>query len=105
VSAPPTRPIGFRFHPEAESDLDHIAAYIEERNPHAALKVIRDIRDAVAALVSLPHQGHRRPDLTERPLRFITVYDYLIAYAPNKTPLWVLAMLYGSRDPDFSPRC
>jgi plasmid stabilization system protein ParE len=42
---------------------------------------------------------HRRPDLTSRPLRFILVYDYLIAYAPDEKPLWVIAVLHGSRNP------
>lgn len=43
-------------------------------------------------------QGHRRDDLTSRPLRFWRVYDYLIAYAPEK-PLLVLAVLHGRRNP------
>jgi hypothetical protein len=32
-------------------------------------------------------------------LRFILVYDYLIAYAPDEKPLWVIAVLHGSRNP------
>jgi len=49
--------------------------------------------------VPFPHQGHRRPDLTSRPLRFITVRDYLLAYAPHERPLPVIAALHGSRSP------
>ena len=45
---------------------------------------------AIEARVPLPHRGHRRPDLTSRPLRFIA--NYLIAYAPDKNPLWVVAV-------------
>jgi len=51
-------------------------------------------------LVPFPHQGHRRPDLTLRPLRFISVRDYLIAYAPDKKPLLVIAVLHGRRNPN-----
>jgi hypothetical protein len=36
--------------------------------------------------VTLPHQGHRRFDLTSRPLRFQTIRNYLIAYAPDEKP-------------------
>jgi len=44
--------------------------------------------------VGLPHQGYRRPNLTSRPLRFALVYEYVIAYAPEKTPLYVLAVFH-----------
>jgi hypothetical protein len=32
-------------------------------------------------------------------LRFIRVRDYLIAYAPDEKPLWVVAVIQGHRDP------
>jgi hypothetical protein len=40
-----------------------------------------------------------RPDLTGRPLRFIAVREYLIAYAPEEKPLWVVAVMHGRRNP------
>jgi hypothetical protein len=40
-----------------------------------------------------------RPDLTNRPLRFVRVRDYLIAYAPDEKPLWVIAVMHGHRSP------
>ena len=43
--------------------------------------------------------GHRRDDLTGRPVFFWPVRDYLIAYAPNKQPLWVIAVMHGARNP------
>jgi len=43
--------------------------------------------------------GHIRADLTSRPLRFHTVRDYLIAYAPEEKPLVVIAILHGRRNP------
>ena len=42
----------------------------------------------IRGLVPFPRQGHRRPDLTNRSLRFIRVRDYLIAYAPERSPLF-----------------
>jgi antitoxin ParD1/3/4/toxin ParE1/3/4 len=58
-----------------------------------------EILDAIRGLTRFPHQGHRRPDLTGRPLRFIVVRDYLIAYAPEESPLWVIAVFHGRRNP------
>jgi toxin ParE1/3/4 len=87
------------FHAEAEVDLDTIWNFIAEDNADAADRVIQEIEAAIKALVPFPHQGHRRPDLTQRPLRFVNVRDYLIAYAPDKKPLWVVAVVHGKRSP------
>ena len=91
--------IGYDFHPEARNDLDEIWEYIREDNLAAADRVVGEILSAIRSLTPLPHQGHRRPDLTNRPLRFIRVRDYLIAYAPDEKPLWVIAVLHGRRSP------
>lgn len=90
---------GDAFHPEAFTDLDNIWEFIAEGNIDAADRVIAEIYDAVRKLVDFPRQGHRRTDLTSRPLRFIQVRDYLIAYAPEESPLWVVAVLHGRRSP------
>jgi plasmid stabilization system protein ParE len=90
---------GYVLHPEAYADVDDIWEFIAEDNLNAADRVREDIYKAIARLVPFPHQGHRRPDLTSRPLRFITVRDYLLAYAPNENPLLVIAVLHGRRSP------
>ena len=79
----------YDFHPEAESDINAIWDYIAEDSPDAADRTIDKIVAAIQALVPLPHLGHPRPDLTSRPLRFITAQNYLVAYAPDKKPLWL----------------
>lgn len=61
--------------------------------------MIAEILSAIRALVPFPGQGHKRPDLTSRPLRFILVHEYLIAYAPDEKPLWVVAAMHGRRSP------
>jgi plasmid stabilization system protein ParE len=58
-----------------------------------------EIFDAIRGLVPLPHQGHRRPDRTLRPLLFTLVREYLIAYAPEEKPLWIVAVMHGRRNP------
>jgi toxin ParE1/3/4 len=90
---------GFELHPEAARDITEIWEYIAEENPRAAGRVREDILDAIRKLVPFPHQGHKRPDLTSRPLRFQTVRNYIIAYAPDEKPLLVIAALHGSRNP------
>lgn len=90
---------GYDFHPEARADLDDIWEYFAADNLVAADSVIAEILAAIRALISFPSQGHKRSDLTPRPLRFIVVREYLIAYAPNEKPLWVIAVMHGRRSP------
>jgi len=90
---------GYGLHLEAYADLDDIRYYLAEKNPDAADRVIAEIFDTLRRLVDFPHQGHRRPDLTSRPLRFILVRQYLIAYAPDEKPLWVVAVMHARRNP------
>ena len=85
--------------PEAFADLDQLWEYLAERNLDAADGVIAEIFDALHTLVTSPHIGRHRADLTSRPLRFKLVRDYLIAYAPDESPLWVVAVLHGRRNP------
>jgi plasmid stabilization system protein ParE len=90
---------GYDFHPEAERDLDRIWDFVAEDSLDAADRMVADLLGRIDALVRFPHQGHRRPDLTSRPLRFAIVHEYLIAYAPDEKPLWVIAVMHGRRSP------
>jgi len=89
----------FVLHPDASRDIEDIWDYIAADSPDAASRVIEEIRNAIAGLVRFPYQGHCRSDLTSHPLRFQTVRDFLIAYAPEENPLLVLAILHGRRSP------
>lgn len=90
---------GYAFHPEARVDLDEIWEFIRLDHVEAAEQMVGEILASVRALVPFPHKGHRRPDLSSRPLRFTRVRDYLIAYAPDEKPLWVIAVIHGNRSP------
>lgn len=89
----------YRFHPEAARDLDDIWDYIAQDSLDAADRVITEIFAALEMLAVSPYVGHSRPDLAARPLRIWPVRDFLIAYAPDEQPLWVIAVLHGRRNP------
>jgi plasmid stabilization system protein ParE len=89
----------FVLHPEAYADLDEIWEYIADDNLDAADRVLEEIYQTIQSLVAFPHRGHKRPDLTSRPLLFHVLRDYVIAYAPDEKPLAVIAVLHGRRSP------
>lgn len=90
---------GFVLHPEARADLDEIWEYISADNIDAADRVVQEIYAAIQSLVRFPSSGHPRSDLTARPIRFQTVRDYVIAYASEREPLTIIAILHGRRNP------
>jgi plasmid stabilization system protein ParE len=90
---------GYILHPEAYIDIDELWEFIAQDNLDAADRVREEIYETIQALIPFPHQGHRRPDLTTRPVRFTRVRDFLIAYAPDENPLLILAVIHGSRNP------
>ena len=90
---------GFLLHPDVYGDLDEIWEFIAQDDPEAADRVREEIYNGIRGLVSFTHQGHTRPDLTSRPLRFWRVRNYLIAYAADEAPLWVVAIMHGQRSP------
>lgn len=90
---------GYALHPEARFDLDEVWEFIRADSLDAADRTIGEILAAISAVVAFPGQGYRRPDLTSRPLRFIRVREYLVAYASDEEPLWVVAIMHGRRSP------
>jgi plasmid stabilization system protein ParE len=90
---------GYGFHPEASVDLDEIWEFIADDNPDAADRTTEEILTAVEALVAFPHQATGGRTSPSRPLRFKLVNNYVIAYAPDRKPLWVVAVFHGRRSP------
>ena len=82
--------------PGAFADLDDIWQFIAGDSIDAADKVLAEIDEAIQSLVRMPHQGHRRSDLTTRPLRFWRIHNYPVAWAPAERPLLIVAVMDGS---------
>jgi antitoxin ParD1/3/4/toxin ParE1/3/4 len=88
----------YRLTKRAEADVEAIADFIAGDSVDAAMKVLLAIEDAFVLLASRPGIGHTREDLTDRPLKFWSVYSYLVVYDPVGDPLTVVAVLHGARD-------
>ena len=88
----------FIFTEEAEQQLLDILDYLATDSDEAAVRVRDAIYDAVRKIAGRPGIGHTREDLTARPVKFWTVYSYLVVYDPASVPLTVVAVLHGARD-------
>jgi plasmid stabilization system protein ParE len=91
----------YAFTAQAKADIFDIWSYIAENSEDAANRVERAIYDACALLAKGPLRGHRRPDLTNRSLRFWTLLrypNYMVVYRPDTAPLQIIAVLHGKRN-------
>ena len=82
----------------AQSDVEQITDFIAEDSVQAALRVHDALEGAFRHLAENPAMGHTREDLTERPVRFWSIYSYLVVYDPASSPLTIIAVLQGARD-------
>ena len=89
---------GYRLTPSAQHDVELITDFIAEDNVDAALRVHDALEEAFRHLAEMPAMGHAREDLTDRALKFWSVYSYLVVYDPASSPLTVIAVLHGARD-------
>jgi len=89
---------GFRLSPEAVRDIEGIWEYLARDNMRAARRVRLALLAACRRLAQQPGLGHRREDLTEKPVLFWPVYSYLIIYNPATTPLEIVRILHGAQD-------
>ena len=85
---------------DALEDLDRIWQFIAgEAGTLIADRVEMRFLEACRMLSENPRAGHPRLDYTDRGLLFWAVYDYLIAYLPDTSPLQIIAVIHGRRDP------
>jgi len=90
---------GYRLTLEADDDLDRIEQhYLDEAGARVALHVIGEITKAFQFLSEMPGAGHARSDLTSEPVKFWSVFSYLIVYDPATKPLGIARVVHGSQD-------
>jgi len=89
---------GYLLSPEANSDIFEIWAWIAKDSVELADRVDAELHEVFEALGRRPGQGHRREDLTQRPVLFFPLYSYLIVYQPDIDPIRIMAVLRGTRN-------
>lgn len=84
--------------PKARADLFDIDAYIAERNPLAAERLIERLIQAMKALVRMPMIGRTCEDLGLPAVRRFVVEKHHIFYVFDGKVLKVVRVIHGRRD-------
>jgi len=85
--------------PEAAHDLVQIWRYIKKNASIEMADRVESVnREKIIYLEGRHGGGHWRKDLTDEPVKFLSIYSYLIVYRPETSPLQVVAILHGRRD-------
>ena len=77
---------GYVLSRDAERDLEDLWDYIAEENVEAADRLTARLFDAFEELGRFPGLGHKREDLTNFPVLFWPVGNYLIIYGQSNPP-------------------
>ena len=89
---------GYSVSPQAVEDLFEIWQFIALDTGDAANRVQSEFYEMFGALGRSRRLGHRRKDLTRRPVLFFPLYSYLIVYQPDVDPIRIMAVVNGRRD-------
>ena len=85
----------FRFSPQAEADVQDIAAYIAQDNFSAAMRWLDQVDEKAKRLGEIPKLGTA---VSSRPgLRMFPLGNYLILYREVKIGIEVVRVVHGAR--------
>jgi toxin ParE1/3/4 len=89
----------YTLSPEARDDLRDIRGYLlSPGGKRLARYVLQEIAAALRLLALHPEAGHLRKDLTPLPVKFWSVFSYLIVYDPTTKPIAIVRVFDGRRD-------
>lgn len=80
-----------------ESDLEAIASFIAEDNPHRAVSFIREIREKIHFIAEHPLVYQLRPEIGES-ARLAVHGPYLILFRVSGESVRIERIVYGGRD-------
>ncbi len=90
---------GYLLSPEAQQDLQEIRTYyVKHASVGVARYVLREITSAFRFLAATPGAGHLRSDLTSEPVKFWSVFSYLVVYDPATQPIGIARVRHTSQD-------
>lgn len=89
--------MSYRLTPRAEADLEAIVDYISERNPPAAVDLLRRLVRRYGGLAEHPFSGPARDDIAPG-IRHVVVGSYVSLYRVIGPHVEIVRVLHGKRD-------
>jgi toxin ParE1/3/4 len=86
-----------RWSPQAISDVQAIAEYIERDSPFYAKAVVTKIMDSTRQLAEFPFSGRVVPELMDDKLREHIVFQYRVIYRVHDEQVTITAVIHGKR--------
>lgn len=81
---------------EAVADRRAITAFLEDRNPAAALRLVEALVMAADSLATFPHRG--RPGRIEGARELTAVWPYVVVYEVREDAVVILRLWHGAQD-------
>lgn len=88
----------FKLSPQAARDIREIWTYVAADSIKGARRIRLQIFEACQKIAENPRIGHRREDLTDKPVLFWPVGSYLIVYNAARKPVEIVRVVHGARD-------
>jgi len=85
----------------AENELREILQYVARHDGvDRALHVHDQFIEAFTSIAATPDRGFKRPKLTGDRVRWLTVFRWIVIYAPERSPITILRVIHGARNLD-----
>lgn len=83
--------------PEAVDDLEAIKNFIARDSEQYAKSIVKKILDKAKTISLFPHHGRIVPELNNKKLREVFVFDYRCIYRVQEQRVTILAIIHGKR--------
>jgi toxin ParE1/3/4 len=85
--------------PKFIDDLSNAYAYLADRNPHAADRLLDEVETLITLLAAFPELGRGRDDLRAGVRSFrVRKFRFVLFYRVAEDNLVLLRLLHGARD-------
>ena len=88
----------FDLSERARRSIDQIVDEVASHDPAAAQRLAEELEAALERLGRNPGIGHRREDLTDADVRFLTVRHRYLAVHAGRDPVLIIDVVDGRRD-------
>ena len=89
---------GYRLSRTAEEDLEEILSYVSEQSgPNRALHIHGSFLAAFEQLAEMPASGSKRSEITGDLVRWWRVFNWIVLYAWESSPITILRVIHSAR--------